>query len=66
MTTVDMQEPSERVVYQPRCVYCKRQQWAIMVAPISRGQAGCAWCGKVPPVFYREADYRTALNGLPR
>lgn len=49
------------VVMQPRCVRCKREQWAVVVAWVSRGLARCAWCGQHSPVFTNESDYRAAL-----
>jgi hypothetical protein len=48
-------------VMQPRCVYCLAEQYALAVWDISYGRAGCAWCGRVPPVYRNEADYRAAL-----
>lgn len=54
---------AQSVVYQPRCVNCKREQYALNVASVSRGDSGCCWCGFIPPVFVDEQDYRDALWG---
>jgi hypothetical protein len=51
---------TERVVMQPRCVFCDREQYALVVSLVSRAQAGCSWCGSVPPVFRTEQEYRDA------
>ena len=40
---------SNDVAMQSRCIYCKREQYAMRVWSISQGKAGCAWCGKTPP-----------------
>jgi hypothetical protein len=50
-------------VMQPRCVYCKREQQAMAVYAVSHGNAGCAWCWRVPPVYYDIERYREALRG---
>lgn len=47
---------------QVRCIYCKREQYAPAVYPISHGEAGCSWCGKVPPVFTTDEEYYKALK----
>lgn len=47
---------------QVRCIYCKREQYAPAVYPISHGKAGCSWCGKVPPVFTTDEEYYKALK----
>lgn len=52
----------ERIVMQPRCIGCKREQYGPGVFAISHGEAGCAWCGLCPPVFTDEAAYREALR----
>ncbi len=52
----------DRIVMQPRCVYCLREQWAIIVALVSKAEAGCAWCGRIPPIFTDEGRYRAAMH----
>lgn len=54
---VDARDP----VMQPRCVYCKREQWVIIVASVSLGEIGCAFCGRIPPVFTSHDQYCAAL-----
>jgi len=49
-------------VMQPRCVHCKREQYALAVLPVSLGQAGCSWCGEVAPVFTDWQEYQSALR----
>jgi hypothetical protein len=58
--------PAE-VVLQTRCVFCKREQYALNSLAVSHGNAGCSWCGRVPPIFYDIERYRAALraNGNP-
>lgn len=53
-------------VMQPRCVFCAREQYAPAVWRISHGEAGCAWCGRVPQVFTSEQGYRDALDAARR
>lgn len=53
------------IAMQTRCIYCDSEQYAPFVWSISRGQAGCAWCGKVPPVM-TEAQYREMLADANR
>lgn len=45
---------------QNRCLNCLREQYAIAVALISRGEHPCVWCGYTPPVM-TEIEYRKAL-----
>lgn len=47
---------------QAKCIYCKKEQYAPVVYPVSHGEMGCAWCGQVPPVFTDEKEYREELN----
>ena len=46
---------------QTRCIYCKREQYAPAVHAISNGEAGCAWCGKIPPIL-TEAEWLEKLQ----
>lgn len=48
-------------VMQVRCIYCLREQYAPDVWDVSHGEAGCAWCSRVPPVFHDQEEYRRAL-----
>lgn len=58
-----MERPDpDDVVYQPRCIYCKGEHYALGVPAISHGDAGCYRCGRVPPVFTSETAYRAALR----
>ena len=50
------------VVMQTTCIYCKKEQYAPAVYPISHGEAGCNWCGQVPPVFTHMKKYIEALE----
>lgn len=34
------------IAMQINCVHCLKEQWAVMVYPISMGVACCSWCGK--------------------
>jgi hypothetical protein len=52
----------KEVIMQERCIYCKREQYAPVVYPVSHGEMGCAWCGQVPPVFTDEKEYGEELN----
>ncbi len=47
---------------QPRCIFCKREQYMPAVYSISHGEHPCCWCGCTPPVFRDEAAYREALR----
>ena len=49
-------------VMQPRCVYCKREQYAFNVLAISLGNAPCGHCRRTPPVFTTPDAYRDALR----
>ena len=51
-----------KVVLQTSCIYCKKEQYSSVVYPISHGEMGCAWCGKVPPVFTNTKEYKEELN----
>lgn len=62
MTLENDDEELDQVVMQTQCVWCKYNQWAQRVYAVSHGEAGCTWCGIVPPVYYAEADYRAALD----
>ncbi len=55
---VDDREP----VYQPRCVMCAGEHYALNAIGVSHGEAPCHNCGQKSPVFYREVDYRAALR----
>jgi hypothetical protein len=50
------------VVYQPRCIYCKREHYALNVTALSHGHAACHNCRRTPPVFDTVAAYRAALR----
>lgn len=50
------------VVLQPRCVFCGSEHYALGVIAISNAEAGCHRCGRVPPIFTSEADYRARLR----
>ncbi len=58
MTTKKKKE----VVMQTSCIYCKKEQYAPAVYTVSHGEAGCAWCHKVPPVFTYVKKYREELD----
>jgi hypothetical protein len=53
---------ADNVIYQSRCIFCKREQYTLAVPAISHGHAGCAWCGRTPPVFTDLQRYRAALK----
>jgi hypothetical protein len=46
---------------QPRCVWCKKEQYAVAVYEVSHGLGGCAWCGRTAPVFTSYREYKEAL-----
>jgi hypothetical protein len=52
----------DRTVYQMRCVFCDTEHYVLAVPAISRGEAGCGQCGRIPPVFEHENEYREALG----
>lgn len=56
-----MSENKEPVM-QDRCIYCKMEQYIPAVYSISHGESCCVWCGKVPPVFTDEKEYREELR----
>jgi hypothetical protein len=39
------------IAMQTRCIYCKREQYAMAVYDISHSKAPCVWCGETPPVL---------------
>ena len=39
------------IAMQSRCIYCKKEQYAMAVHSISHGKHPCVWCGKTPPVL---------------
>ncbi len=46
---------SEEIAMQTRCIYCKREQYAMAVHSISNSEHPCVWCGKTPPkLTYKE------------
>jgi ribosomal protein S27E len=49
------------IAMQSRCIYCKKEQYAMVVFDISHGEHPCVWCGKTPPVL-TEAEYRKLLK----
>lgn len=50
------------VAMQPRCIYCKREQYGPAVWDISHGEHPCVWCGKTPPTFETEREWRSAYD----
>lgn len=59
---VDQVFGTPAVVCQPRCVFCGIGHYAPAVPAVSRGKAGCHNCGRVPPVFHSEDEYRAAVR----
>ena len=55
---------SKDVAMQVRCVKCFREQYALAVWAISHGNAGCSWCGHVPPVMTAR-EFRDAMAKRP-
>lgn len=51
-----------KVVMQPRCVHCLREQYVLAILVVSHGYGGCVWCGHIPPVFTDEEQYKQALT----
>lgn len=39
----------KEIAMQTRCIYCRKEQYSPAVYPISMGESGCCWCGKIPP-----------------
>ena len=52
----------KEVIMQTICIYCKQEQYAISVYPVSHGEMGCAKCGQVPPVFNNLKKYKEELE----
>ena len=52
----------KEVIMQTICIYCKQEQYAISVYPVSHGEMGCAKCGKIPPVFTNLKKYKEELE----
>ncbi len=52
-----------KIAMQPRCIYCKREQYGPAVWDISHAEHPCVWCGKTPPVFATDADWYAAYKG---
>jgi hypothetical protein len=52
----------KEVIMQTICIYCKQEQYAISVYPVSHGEMGCAKCGKIPPVFNNLKKYKEELE----
>ena len=49
------------IAMQVRCIYCRREQYALNVISVSYSKGGCSWCGKTPPVMTEE-EYRAELT----
>lgn len=52
----------EDIAMQTRCVSCKREQYAMAVYSISRGEHPCVWCGVMGRKMSKE-QYRNAMKG---
>lgn len=53
------------IAMQTRCVFCGREQYAMAVSAISKGEHPCVWCGeKSEPMTYEE--YYKKLDDLKR
>lgn len=50
----------EDLAMQVRCVHCRREQWMIVVYPISLGECPCAWCGEMSKRM-TNTEYQAAL-----
>jgi len=53
-------DKEKEVAMQTRCVYCKKEQYALVVYDVSHGKSTCAWCGK----FSKEMSYKEYINEL--
>jgi len=53
--------PDIDTAMQNRCIYCKREQYAMAVYAISQGEHPCVWCGKTPPKM-SYGEYRDKYN----
>lgn len=49
------------VIWQPRCIFCGLEHYIIATLAISRGEAACHNCGRVPPVFHDRDEYLARL-----
>jgi hypothetical protein len=49
-----MKKQKAEAFMQPRCIYCKREHYAVAVYAISMGEHPCVWCGKTPPILTEE------------
>jgi len=52
---------SKEIAMQARCIYCKREQYALAVWEISHSRHPCVWCGKTPPQM-TEKEYYIKLH----
>jgi hypothetical protein len=57
----DWKDFADGTVLQLRCLRCKREHEPAARPYVSRGRAGCANCGHVPPVFTSRLAYRDHL-----
>jgi len=51
------------IAMQTRCVYCGREQYAMAVSSISKGEHPCVWCGRFSKPLTEE-EYHKALADL--
>lgn len=51
-----------KIVMQHHCIYCKREQYAPAVSPISHGEHPCVWCGKTSPIITEYEEYKKELE----
>ena len=59
---MDEKKIKQKVVMQFKCIRCKKEQYAPAVYDISHGEHPCVWCGKTPPIFTDEEEYRKELK----
>lgn len=51
----------EQIAIQTRCIHCGREQYALAVMSVSRGEEACVWCGE-KSVVMSEDEYRFKLR----
>lgn len=60
-----MKRKISEIAMQVRCVHCKQEQYALAVAPVSRGDSPCVKCGEYSEPM-TETEYRERLKVPPK
>lgn len=59
--TSEPEAVGDQPAMQVRCVHCLAEQYVLNVPAVSRGEAGCAWCGKLSQPM-TTSQYQAALT----